>query len=476
MNFAGLNKSGKNYWLFAGLILLVALAGFAWLVLAQPASSPYQTSVVQRGNLTANVSATGNVRAAQSATMIWNTSGRVTTVNAKLGDKVSTDQLLAALDPDSVSRNIILAQADLVSARQNLDTLQQSNSNGAQAMKVLSDANQAVQDAQDAYDSLTRKRVSDQLIEDTLDEVAKAKDQLKRTEWVFDKFYSHLDNGNTTKLQMIVSLTNSRQNLANLTAKYTWYTSSATETVIAKSLAALNLAKAKQQDAQREMDRFKDGTNQDDLIAARARVAAAQATFDLSTITAPFNGTITQSGPQTGDRVISGQTAFRVDDLSNLIVDLQISEVDINNVAIDQPVTITFDAVPNKSYNGKVAKVDLAAKAVKGAINFDVTVTLTDADEQVKPGMSAAVTITVKQISDSLLVPNRAIRMVDDGGRVVYVLRNGIPVATSVRIGATADTTSQVVGGDLKDGDLIILNPPAPTSSAAQNATATPQR
>jgi HlyD family secretion protein len=338
-------------------------------------------------------------------------------------------------------------------------------------MKTLSDANQAVKDAQDAYDRITRKRVSDALIEDTADQISQTQDQLKRMEYFYNRFFSHLADGNRNKAQMIINLTNIRENLASLNAKYSWYTSPAKETDIAISLAGLNLALAQQKDAQRELDRLKDSKNTDDLNAARAKVAAAQATFDLSTITAPFNGAITQTGPQTGDRVTSGQTAFRVYDLSKLMVDLQISEVDINNVALNQSVTINFDAIPNKMYNGLVSKVDMAAQAGQGGVNFNVTVTLTDADEQVKPGMSAAVTITVKQVSGTLLVPNRAIRMVAGGQRVVYVLKNDLPVPVIVRLGATADANSQVVGGDLKEGDLIILNPPVPTSSAPQSGT-----
>lgn len=478
MNFARLRKIEGKYWLLVGLVLLAALAGLVWWNSSQTAgsSSAYQTETAARGTLTANVGATGIVRAAQSAVLTWNTAGRVETVNANLGDTVSADQLLAALAPGSVSRGIILAQADLVSAKQNLDSLQSSNNTLAQAMKTLSDANQAVKNAQDDYDTLTRKRVSDELIQDTLDQVNNTQDQLKRFEYIYHRFFSHLADTNSQKLGMIVNLTNIRQNLASLTAKYNWYTSKASELEVARSMAALNLAKARQADAQREMDRLKDGKNVDDLNAAKAKVAAAQATFDLSRITAPFNGTITRTGPQTGDHVNAGQTAFQIDDLSKLMVDLQISEVDINNVALNQPVTLTFDAAPNKTYNGVVSKVDLAAKKGTSGVNFDVTVTLTDADELVKPGMSAAVTITVKQVTDTLIIPNRAIRMVDGGQRVVYVLRNGLPVPVIVRLGATADANSQVVGGDLKVGDQIILNPPAPTSSAAQSATATPQK
>jgi HlyD family secretion protein len=475
MNFERQKKNTLRNWLIAGFVLLLTVGSIVWLNVSQvKGGDVYQTMPAERGTLTADVGATGTVRSAQSAILSWNTSGRVETVKVGLGDAVTKNQLLAALAPGSVSQGIILAQADLISARQNLDNLQQSNSGVAQAMKTLSDANQAVKDAEDAFNTLTRKRVSDELIQDTLDQMDQTQAQLKRVEWFYNRFFSHLADGNATKAQMIINLTNIRQNLASLTAKYSWYTSRATEIEVEKAQAVLNLAKARQQDATREMARYKDGANQDDLSAAQARVAAAQATSDLSMLTAPFNGTITKIWPQVDDRVNAAQTAFRIDDLSNLMVDLQISEVDINNVALSQPVTITFEAVPGKTYNGKVSKVNLAAKAGQGGVNFNVAVTITDADEQVKPGMSASVTITVKQVNDTLIIPNRAIRMVNAGERVVYVLKNGFPEPVIVRLGATADANSQVVGGDLKVGDLIVLNPPVPTSSDVVVGTPTP--
>jgi HlyD family secretion protein len=93
-------------------------------------------------------------------------------------------------------------------------------------------------------------------------------------------------------------------------------------------------------------------------------------------------------------------------------------------------------------------------------VNFTVTVGMSHADDRVKPGMTAAVNIIVKQVKDQLLVPNRAVRLVD-GERVVYVLKDGRPQQVNITLGASSDTNSVLVGGDLKEGDLIILNPPS---------------
>jgi multidrug efflux pump subunit AcrA (membrane-fusion protein) len=74
--------------------------------------------------------------------------------------------------------------------------------------------------------------------------------------------------------------------------------------------------------------------------------------------------------------------------------------------------------------------------------------------------MTVAVNIVTKQIKDQLLVPNRAVRSAN-GQRVVYILKNGQIQPVNVSLGASSDSQSVVTGGQLKEGDLIVLNPPA---------------
>jgi len=194
---------------------------------------------------------------------------------------------------------------------------------------------------------------------------------------------------------------------------------------------------------------------------AQARVDAAQATLNLAHLTAPFAGTVTEANLLPGDQVSIGTTAFRVDDLSSLLVDVELSEVDINSVTVGQPVTLSFDAILGKEYQGQVIKVSQAGTIVGGVVNFTVTVELTDADELVKPGMTAAVNIVVEEIKDAVLVPNRAVRLVD-GDRVVFVMgAEGKPEKVEIRLGSSSDIMSVVIGGNLKEGDQIILNPTA---------------
>jgi HlyD family secretion protein len=101
-----------------------------------------------------------------------------------------------------------------------------------------------------------------------------------------------------------------------------------------------------------------------------------------------------------------------------------------------------------------------------------VTVKLTDADEKVKPGMTAGAVITVSKLSNVLIVPSRAVRTVS-GKRVVYVLDNQKALKpVIIEIGAQADTMVEVTKGDLKEGDVVVLNPPTTLNVGSGNAPA----
>jgi HlyD family secretion protein len=228
---------------------------------------------------------------------------------------------------------------------------------------------------------------------------------------------------------------------------------------VTNAQANLDVALANLDKAKKDHEKILKGPDPEDLAAAEARVDAVQATLDSAFITAPFDGTVTMAAPKSGDQVAAGTQAFRVDDLSRLLVDVEVSEIDINRIEVGQEVTLNFDAILDKDYKGEVVEVSPVGTEFQGIVNFQVTVELLDFDERVKPGMTAGLNIVVSQLDNVLLVLNRAVR-VENGKRVVYVLNGQIPQSVEIELGASSDTYSEVIGGDLKPGDKIVLNPP----------------
>jgi HlyD family secretion protein len=419
--------------------------------------SGLQTVPAGRGSLTATVGATGTVRANQSAILSWQTSGTVEQINVQVGDQVELDRVLATLAQTSLPQTIILAQSDLINAQKALDDLTPTELNITKAEQAVANAQKAADDAQTRLDSLGQSP-SQTDIDVAQATVVLAKIQLDRA-WDQYKPYQNKPEDNPQRATLYNAWAQAKKKYDAAVTRLNNLLGNVSSTT--RSIAESNLAVAKAQlaDAQKKLADLKAGADPKDVISAQNRIAAAQATINLVRIAAPFAGKITDIGQKPGDQVSPGMTAFRLDDLSRLLVDVSVSEVDINRIVVGQDVVLTFDAIPGMEYHGKVSEVAPVGISVQGVVDFTVTVELMDADSAVKTGMTAAVNMVVNQLSDVLLVPNRAVRVVD-GQRVVYILKNGQPETVKITLGASSATVSEVVGGDLQEGDLIVLNPP----------------
>jgi len=273
---------------------------------------------------------------------------------------------------------------------------------------------------------------------------------------------SHLSEDDPARANALANLANAKKERDKALANINWYKGHAGEQETAEVTANLGLAEAQLADAQRAYDRVKDGVPASDIAAAEARALAAQATLTQAWIEAPYGGLITKIFPQPGDMVAPGDPAFLLEDRSHLYVEVQVSEIDVNRIQAGQPVTLTFDAIFSKTYTGEVVEVGASGSREQNVVSFPVVIELLDADEDVRSGMTAAVSIEVQAVESVLLIPNRAIRVVD-GQRVWYVLKecNPLPEPVEISLGVSSETQSQVLSGDLKAGDTIVLNPPS---------------
>ncbi len=437
------------------LLIIVALgiggyfAYTTWQSNRASTATTWQTTTVTRGPLVAVVGATGTVRANQTAVLAWQTSGRIAEIHVAVGDAVQKDEVLAVLDEKSLSQSIILAKADLVTAKRNLENLKNSQLAQAQAYQALVAARKELEDAQKNRASKQYARAQSDTIEVARANLALAEEELKKAQDTYDIFKDRPES-DLLRAQALTALNEARKKRDRAKANLEYLTGGPDALEIEQADARLRLAEARLADAEREWERVKDGPDPDDVMAAEARVAAIEATLELVSLKAPFGGTVTEIRSMVGDSVNPGTISLRIDDLSRLLVDVQITEVDINRVQVGQNATLTFDAIPGKEYHGRVT--------VQGVVNFTVTLELTDPDEAVRPGMTAAVNIETDRLENVLLVPNRAVRL-RESKRVVYKLVNGTPTPFEVTLGLTSDTYSQVLSG-VSEGDVLVLNPP----------------
>jgi HlyD family secretion protein len=433
------------------LVIVAALAGAVYAFIQWRAGRQVsalenlQTETAGRGQLISTIGATGQVRTRQSATLNWSATGTVRDVHVQVGDQVKAGDKLAELQQTSLPQTIILAQADLVNAKKALEDLT-TNADTAktQALQSISNAAQAVRDAQYRLDNYIMPAELQNLSTIEALDVMQKKLDVARLAFEPVKFLPE----NDPKREDLKDALDQAQADYNAAVKRLDYE-------YALEVAQSNLNKARQ-----DYDKWKGGPNPDDVAAVEARIAAAQAALSQAWIEAPFDGVVTLVDTQPGDKVTINTPAFRLDDLTSLLVDVSVSEVDINQIQPGQKVRMTFDAIRGKEYEGVVTDVDRVGSDVQGAVDFKVVVELTNPDKDVKPGMTAAVNIVVDELADVLLVPNRAVRF-QDGKQVVYILKDNQVVPVTIQIGASSDVSSQVTDGELQVGDLIVLNPPS---------------
>jgi len=455
----------KRRWIIGAVLVIVLLCVLNVFFRPKTGIANLQTAMVTRGDLTSTIGATGTVRAAQTVTMYWQTSGEVEMVAVKVGDTVTKGEELANLVTSSLPQNIILARSNLVDAQQNFDNVKNSSLASAQAQQALANAQKALTDAKNRVTSMDWVRGSSDQIDEANASLVLAKQALQKAQDFFDMF-KHLDPGNPQYAQAYSQLAAAQQKKDSAQANLDYLEGHYNDTEAAISAANLAVAQANYDDAVREWGRLKDGPDQADVDAAQAKVDAAQALLDEARLTAPFDGTVTEVSSSAGDQVTLGTKALRIDNFTQLLVDVDISEVDIHAMKVGQDVILTFDAITGKTYHGKVITVSRAGEVTQGVTSFTVTIEMTDADSDVLPGMTADANVVSQTFANVLLIPNRAVRTVNNK-LVVYVLQNGQPVAVTITLGATSDTYSELATGDVKVGDQIVINPSSITSTSS---------
>lgn len=451
------NKSIRN-WGIVIIVVVVALLAVRTFSSAQASKRIVRAEgEVVSLSVAETIEAAGSLEAQPFAALDWKTSGVVEKVNVKAGDFVKTGDVLLSLQFTSTSSNIISAQSDLVSAQKNLDDVLHSNLALAQAEQDLADAKQAVEDAQKDVTKLDYRRYSDDMLKQAKNELTLANRDVSRAEDMFKNFKDRLD-GDSQKAEAELNLINARAKRDEKQATLDWYLGTPNDLDAAKYRAALSLAQAQEADAQREVDRLKNGPTAEDIAAAQAKVDAAQATVNSLYIIAPFDGKVLSVEHRVGDVVNSGDLSVNLADMDHLYVETQVDESDIAKVKLGNQVEATLDALSGVTLTGTVTAINPVGEVVSGLVKYTVRIDLDKMTEDVfmPLGTTVNVVIQVKEATPSLAVPITAIQN-DASGEYVWVIEgNGLPKRVDI-VGGAIVGDQVAVTGNLKVGDRLQL-------------------
>ncbi len=398
-------------------ILLVALAGAGlWRWTTAPKEPSYVTAPAQKGDVTQVVTATGSLSAVITVQVGSQVSGTIDKLYADFNTQVKAGQVVARLNQDKFKASVDQAKANLLSAQANV----------------------------------AKQKVT---IEDA-----------KRT----------LDRNQELKKRGLVAQ-------SDLDASQTAYDA---------ALAQLEVNKAQVEQAQ---------------------AAVNQSSVDLTNtvIRSPVDGIVVSRNIDVGQTVaasLQAPTLFLIaNDLSKMQVDTNVSEGDVGNVWVNQDVNFTVDAYANRRFHGKVLQVRNAAIMVQNVVTYDAVVGVDNKELLLKPGMTANVEFVVSQKSDVLKIPNAALRFRlpaegqpppqasapslgaggapgrrgggpgtgqgsrgrDGAGRqaTIYILGDQQAKPVRVRLGISDGSFTEVVGGEIKEGDQVITSMSAQASS-----------
>ena len=438
-------KKKSRWWIYVLIALLIVGA----LVLynnykaeqdRQATISSLRTSPLARETLQSSISATGNVRPRQSLSLTWKSGGTVGDVEVAVGDKVEEGDILLSLNENKLPADLIQASLSKITASQALENLDANTAlQRANLNNQIQTALNAKVDLETQFLNLDSRQCEDWRLDNLRNDYENA----------LESYQNRSDEAGWRRVQV-----------AKTALDY------CDPDVISQQLdilqAQIDVQNQTIENTQADLDKIKNGPDPEEVNKLELQLALAEKQLEGQFITAPFDGTVLSVGQKTDDQVTPGTVAVQVADLSELFVEVPISEVDIPEIQLDQKVSLFFDAYYDEEFLGVVSDISDTAERSTGIVNYTVTIKLDELAEQsnrIKPGMTAAVNILTSEKPDVLVVPAEAV-VSRDNKQYVYVLRNGVPEMLEVKIGSYSSQQAEILETTIDEGEAIVINPP----------------
>jgi len=241
---------------------------------------------------------------------------------------------------------------------------------------------------------------------------------------------------------------------------------------------------------------------------ARAALSTDATNLQKASIRSPIDGVVLTRSVDPGNAVaasLQAVTLFSIaEDLTKLKLQVNVDETDVGTVQVGQTSSFTVGAYPNRRYPATVTRVAYGSTTTDNVVTYTTLLAVDNTDLTLRPGMTAVATIRADDRTDSLLVPNTALRFAPAGGaqaparaasassgsivsklmprppnlgqrrtgagnagnagnaatgaKRVWVLRDGVPQAVAVTVGATDGRRTEVSGNGLAEGDVVITD------------------
>ena len=469
---------------------------------AVQASTQYMETALERRDITNTFSGSGTISAANTYTVKSLVKGTVLTADFEVGDTIEKGTVLYTIDSSDVATSVEKAQlaleqaqrsyddtadaqyirsviggtvasikvkaGDYVTAGQEIATVRDDSSLLLTLEFPAADASGfAVGQAAEVILNGTFETLSGTVQAVAGTDTISSGNLLVRTVTIAVK-----NNGSLTTAQAASATINGVSALASARFDYqhqqtvTATTSGTVAAVCVKEGTAIEANTAIVQLSGTELSRQVQSAA-DSLLNAQLSMSDTEKQMENYTITSPISGTVIQKNVKAGDTVgtdtTASETLCTIYDLSYLEMTLNVDELEILSIKEGQTVTITADAISDRTFTGVVTSVSAAGTTTGGTTTYPVTIRIDDTGDLL-PGMNATAEIEVSSASNALAVPNGSVVR----GNYVLVTKDSPSAANAVQdmtapdgyvyvkiTTGTSDNDSIEVTGGLQEGDTI---------------------
>ena len=497
----------RRKWIKRVLVIAAVLALLFWIVVrpmlggTAAVSGAYQTAQVQRQDLTVSVSGSGTVTPIESYQVSALVTGEILESPFEDGDQVEKDQLLYRIDPGSAQTSLQQAQLSVQQAQMNYDTLASSlqvkaiGGGVVQTLHVqegdLVSAGTAIADITDtstmtltvpfqAGDAahISAGQTAQVTLSGTLETLTGTVESVASADQV--------GNGGALVRQVKIRLTNpgALTETTSATARVGTYACAAggtlspqlRQTITAAAsgeITNLNVSVGSRVSAGAVLAAIGGESAENSLADAALAVQnaqlslqSAQEALDSYTITSPISGTVIEKNLKAGDQLNGGDSGAMavIYDLSQLELQMDVSELDIGQIQPGQTVEITAEALPGQTFTGVVEKVSVNGTTTDGFTTYPVTILLSEYGD-LNPGMNVSAHIIVERAENALCVPAAAVN--SDGTVLVAgegaFAEDGVTIADPSKIESRPVTLGRgnqdyvEITSGLEEGETVLL-------------------
>lgn len=425
------------------VLAIAFLGGVVYFSFLRKPKVEYNTTEVKKGELAQTVSVSGTLKANDTISLNFETTGRVESVAARVGQKVGKGDVIGYLSDAGLQLAVDQSKANLDKARAdagaNFDAIHSAEVEEENAEKLLEDT----------------KRLNERNIAAAEQKVSDTKNYFEDAQEYYDKVKD--ENGSDSSTTKSAKLTLD-------TAEANW--EQAKDALDVADQTA-DLAKTSAENKLDTADAALDAAESSFVKAGKdANVAAFAAAYETALVNlgkaalrAPANGIIKEVNYKIGE--VIGATAgedFAKMISYDFILEVKVPESDVAKVKIGQKGDVAFDAFSaDEKFEATVVSIDPSATVVQDVVDYIVKMAMSGDDSRWKDGMSADIDILVEKKDNVLTVPERAVKE-QNGQKTVQILENKKPVDREVRTGMKGDGGMVEVTSGLEEGEVVVTS------------------